>query len=236
MAMNDLSGLRALTFDVFGTLVDWREGVARDVEAVLPGVDGRAFADHWRAGYHPAMEVVRSGARPWVPLDVLHREILLTVLDQHQIGDVPMDLVDELNLAWHRLDPWPDVLEGMARLHGRFILAGLSNANIALLTDMTRRSGMAFDCILGGEVARDFKPSHHVYENAARVLGLEPGQCLMVACHPADLDAAAACGLRTAYVHRPLENGPGREGPRPAAGRFDVAVESLTGLAQALGC
>ncbi len=232
--MTDLSGIRALTFDVFGTLVDWREGVAREVEAILPEVDGRAFADHWRAGYQPAMEAVRSGARPWVPLDVLHREMLLTVLTQHGIGDVPTALVDELNLAWHRLDPWPDVVEGMARLRTRFILAGLSNANIALMVDMTRRSGMAFDCILGGEVARAFKPSARVYENAVQVLGLRPEQCLMVACHPADLDAAAACGLKTAYVHRPLENGAGREGPRPAAGRFDVDAESLVHLAEAL--
>jgi 2-haloacid dehalogenase len=234
--MSDLSGIRALTFDVFGTVVDWRGGVAREVEAVLPEVDGEAFADQWRAGYQPAMEAVRTGVRPWVPLDVLHREILLTVLAQHEVGDVPTALVDELNLAWHRLDPWPDVVEGLNRLRAKFILAGLSNANIALMADMTRRSGMVFDCILGGETARAYKPTPHVYENAARVLNLRPEQCLMVAAHPSDLDAAAACGLHTAHIHRPLEYGIGRDKPRPAEGRFDLDVDSLTTLADRLGC
>ncbi|MDB5439897.1 MAG: dhlB [Caulobacteraceae bacterium] len=234
--MSDLTGIRALTFDVFGTVVDWREGVARDVEAILPGVDGRAFADHWRAGYQPAMEAVRTGARPWVPLDVLHREILLTVLAQHEVGDVPTALVDELNLSWHRLDPWPDVLDGLTRLRTKFILGVLSNANIALMIDMTKRSGMVFDCILGGETARAYKAAPHVYENAAHVLNLRPDQCLMVAAHPSDLDAAAACGLRTAYIHRPLEYGAGREKPRPDDGRFDLNLDSLTALAGRLGC
>jgi 2-haloacid dehalogenase len=235
-SMTDLSGVRALTFDVFGTLVDWREGVAREVEAILPQTDGRAFADHWRAGYQPAMEAVRTGARPWVPLDVLHREMLLTVLTQYDIGDVPTALVDELNLAWHRLDPWPDVVEGLARLRTRFILAGLSNANIALMVDMTRRSGMVFDCILGGETARTYKPMPHVYENAAHVLNLRPEQCMMVAAHPSDLDGAAASGLRTAYLYRPTEYGADRPKSRPEAGRFDVEVDSLNALAQRLGC
>jgi 2-haloacid dehalogenase len=234
--MNDLSGVRALTFDVFGTLVDWREGVAREVEAILPEVDGRAFADHWRAGYQPAMEAVRNGARPWVPLDVLHRELLLTVLTQYGIGDVPTALVDELTLAWHKLDPWPDVVEGLARLRTRFIVASLSNANIALVVDITRRSGMVFDCILGGETARAYKPMPHMYENAARVLNLRPDRCMMVAAHAPDLDAAAACGLRTAYIHRPTEYGADRENPRPEAGRFDVDVDGLGALADALGC
>jgi 2-haloacid dehalogenase len=182
------------------------------------------------------MEAVRSGARPWVPLDVLHREILLTVLAQYDIGDVPTALVDELTLAWHRLDPWPDAVEGVARLRTRYIAAALSNANIALMVDLTRRSGLMFDCILGGEVAGAYKPMPHVYENAARTLNLRPEQCLMVAAHPSDLDAAAACGLRTAYVHRLLEYGEGRAIRRPPAGRFDVEVDSLTALADRLGC
>lgn len=236
MIMSDLSGIRALTFDVFGTVVDWREGIAREVEAVLPETDGRAFADRWRAGYQPAMEAVRNGSRPWVPLDVLHREILLQILTEQGIGDVPVALVDELNLAWHRLDPWPEVLDGLARLRTKYVLGVLSNANIALMTDMTRRSGMVFDCILGGEVARAYKPLPQAYENAAQVLNLRPDQCLMVAAHVFDLDAAARSGMKTAYVHRPQEHGAGAEAPRPEAGRFDLMVNGFTELAAALGC
>ena len=235
VAMTDLSGIRALCFDVFGTVVDWREGVARDVAAALPEIDTHAFADAWRAGYQPAMEKVRSGERPWVALDVLHREILLEVLADFGVGDVPVALADELNHAWHRLDPWPDVLEGFERLRPKFILAMLSNANIALMTDMSRHGGFHFDCMLGGEAVRAFKPSPAVYQGAARILGLEPRECLMVAAHPSDLTAAADCGLRTAYVHRPFEYGRHLDRKRPEAG-FDVMAESLIDLADQLGC
>jgi 2-haloacid dehalogenase len=231
-----LTGIRALTFDVFGTVVDWREGVAREVEAILPGLDGRNFADRWRAGYQPAMQAVREGGRAWLPLDELHREILVDVLGQVGLADVPVSVVDELNLAWHRLDPWPDVRESMARLRTNFVLASLSNGNISLMVDLTRRADLRFDCILGAEVARAYKPMPAVYLGAAKVLNLAPEQLLMVAAHPSDLDAAKACGLKTAYVHRAFEYG--RDGDRdwPEAGRFDLAVESFAALADQMGC
>ena len=230
--------IKALTFDVFGTVVDWRSGVAREAEAALApkglALDWGAFADRWRALYQPAMEQVRTGARPFTILDALHRENLVVLLAELGIAGLSEPEIDALNLAWHRLDPWPDVLDGMARLRRRFILASLSNGNIALMVDMARRAGLPWDVILGAEVARAYKPQPEAYDSAARMLALAPAECLMVAAHPSDLAAAAARGLRTAYVHRPLENGPGREARRPAAGTFDYPVDSFGELAEAL--
>ena len=230
--------IKALTFDVFGTVVDWRSGVAREAEAALApkghALDWGAFADRWRALYQPAMEQVRTGARPFTILDALHRENLVVLLAELGIAGLSEPEIDALNLAWHRLDPWPDVLDGMARLRRRFILASLSNGNIALMVDMARRAGLPWDVILGAEVARAYKPQPEAYDSAARMLALAPAECLMVAAHPSDLAAAAARGLRTAYVHRPLENGPGREARRPAAGTFDYQVDSFGELAEAL--
>jgi 2-haloacid dehalogenase len=234
-----MSEIKALTFDVFGTVVDWRSGVAREAEAVLAprghALDWDAFADGWRARYVPAMAKVARGERPFAVLDVLHRENLVDLLAEKDIGGLPQAEIDRLNLAWHRLDPWPDVLEGMARLKRRFILASLSNGNVALMVDMARRAGLPWDVILGAEVARAYKPSPKAYDAAARMLALQPAECLMVAAHPTDLAAAATRGLRTAYVHRPLERGRGREAKRPAPGTFDYAVDSFTELAEALG-
>ena len=231
--------IKALTFDVFGTVVDWRASVAREAEAQLApkGVelDWGAFADGWRAKYVPAMAKVSSGARPFVTLDVLHRENLVELLAERGVAGLTDAEVDDLNLAWHRLDPWPDVLEGMARLKRRFILASLSNGNVRLMVDMARRAGLPWDAILGVEVARAYKPSPEAYDAAARLLALQPAECLMVAAHPTDLAAAATRGLRTAYVHRPLERGPGHEAKRPAAGTFDYAVDSFLELADVLG-
>lgn len=234
-----MAELRALTFDVFGTVVDWRSGVAREAEAVLAprgcAIDFGALADRWRALYQPAMERVRSGARPFAILDELHRENLVALLAELGIEPLSAAETDHLAAAWHRLDPWPDVLDGMARLRRRFILASLSNGNVALIVDMARRAGLPWDVILGAEVARAYKPQPEAYDSAARMLGLKPAECLMVAAHPADLDAAAARGFRTAYVHRPREYGPEREPKRPGAGRFDFQAESFTELAERLG-
>jgi len=231
--------IQALAFDVFGTVVDWRRSVAREAEALLApkgvALDWGAFADGWRAKYVPAMARVSSGARPFVALDVLHRENLVDLLAEHRIGGLTEAEIDALNLAWHRLDPWPDVLAGMARLKRRFILASLSNGNVRLMVDVARRAGLLWDAILGAEVARAYKPTPEAYDAAARLLMLDPSECLMVAAHPSDLAAAAARGLRTAYVHRPLERGPHREATRPAPGTFDYAVDSFPELADALG-
>src|SRR5580698_5244145 len=226
-----MSEIRALTFDVFGTVVDWRGGVAHEAEALLGplghALDWGAFADGWRARYMPAMAKVARGERPFEILDTLHRENLVELLAETGITGLGEAEIDELNLAWHRLDPWRDVLDGMARLKRRFILASLSNGNISLMVDMARRAGLPWDVILGAEVARAYKPAPEAYDAAARMLALDPSECLMVAAHPTDLAAAATRGFRTAYVHRPLEYGSGREVARPDAGTFDFAVESF---------
>jgi 2-haloacid dehalogenase len=233
-----MAQIRALTFDVFGTVVDWRAGVAREAEAMLApkghALDWGDFADRWRARYVPAMARVTSGERPFAVLDVLHRENLVSLLAELGVGDLSEAEVDDLNLAWRRLDPWPDVRAGMARLRRRFIVASLSNGNVRLMVDMARRAGLAWDAILGAEVARAYKPAPEAYDAAARLLALAPAECLMVAAHPTDLAAAAARGFRTAYVHRPRERGPGREAKRPTPGTFDYAVDSLVELAEAL--
>jgi 2-haloacid dehalogenase len=233
-----MSQIKALTFDVFGTVVDWRSGVAREAEAALApkghALDWGAFADRWRALYQPAMEEVRTGARPFTILDTLHRENLVALLAELGIEGLSEAEINDLNLAWHRLDPWPDVVAGMARLKRRFVLASLSNGNVALMVDMARRAGLPWDVILGAEVARAYKPQPEAYDSAARMLALAPAECLMVAAHPADLAAAAARGLGPAYVHRPLEYGPSRQVARPAAGTFDYQVDSFEELAEVL--
>lgn len=236
----DFSAVRALTFDVFGTVVDWRTSIAREVDAFARshglGLDGYAFADAWRSLYQPSMEEVRSGARPWTKLDDLHRESLLTLLDRFGVTGISEDEIDRLNCAWHRLDPWPDVVEGLTRLKSKFIIAPLSNGNVALMVNMAKRAGLPWDAILGAEVARAYKPQPRAYEAAAELLGLAPAQCMMVAAHNADLHAAARSGLRTAFVARPAEHGPGQTRDLAAEPGIDLAAVSFTDLADKLGC
>jgi 2-haloacid dehalogenase len=232
--------IAALTFDVFGTLVDWRSGVARAAEEALAPkghqLDWGAFADRWRALYAPSMAKVSRGEEPFVQLDVLHRRNLLEVLAEDGVHNLSEGEVDDLAHAWRRLDPWPDVLSGMARLKTKYVLANLSNGSVALSVAMARRSGLPWDVILGAEVAHAYKPSPAAYDTAAHMLQLAPHRCLMVAAHPADLAAAAARGFCTAYVHRPLERGPGKEAARPAPGAFGHHVDDLNALADILGC
>lgn len=233
-----MTEIQALTFDVFGTVVDWRGSVAREAERLLGpkghALDWGGFADGWRARYVPAMAKVSRGERPFVILDALHRENLVELLAEHGIGGLTEAEIDALNLAWHRLDPWPDVLEGLARLKRRYILATLSNGNVRLMVDMARRAGLPWDVILGAEVARAYKPQPEAYDSAARMLALQPAECLMVAAHPSDLAAAAERGFATAYVARPLEYGPDRRARQPAPGTFDYQVDSFIALAEAL--
>lgn len=235
--------VRALLFDVFGTVVDWRSGVAREVEALAASrgltVDGGDFADRWRARYQPAMEEVRAGRRPFVPLDVLHRENLDAVVADLGLFGLGANDLDELNLAWHRLDPWPDSVEGLTRLKPRYVLATQSNGNIALMVEMAKRGGLPWDVILGAEVTGHYKPSPESYSEACRLLGLAPVECVMVAAHNGDLAAAReACGMRTAFVSRPLEYGAHR--PRPEASEpaspYDYVASDLVDLARQLGC
>jgi 2-haloacid dehalogenase len=210
-----LGGVKALVFDVFGTVVDWRSGVARDAAPFLARhggdpADAERFADAWRARYNPAMEAVRSGVRPFTRLDVLHREELDRILPAFGLdaARIPEDALADLNRAWHRLDPWPEVIEGLARLKRGFIIAPLSNGNIALLLNMAKRAGLPWDAILGAEVAQAYKPAPESYLRTAEVLGLRPEEVCLVAAHNSDLAAARRCGLATAYVIRPLESGP----------------------------
>jgi len=233
-----LSAVRALTFDVFGTTVDWRGGVAREVRlAVEPrGVtlDWGAFADAWRARYHPAMAAVREGRRGFVKLDILHRETLDDALAEYRIEGLDDDDKDDLAYAWRRLEPWPDVLEGMKRLRARYALGALSNANVALMIEMAKFGGLQWDVLLGGDVAMAYKTDPAVYDGAAERLSLSPEECMMVAAHLSDLRAAASRGFRTAYIHRPLEYGPPAKA-MPDVADFDVVAESFVELAEKLG-
>lgn len=235
--------IRALAFDVFGTVVDWRSSIARESAAFLaqigrPDLDPARFADQWRARYQPAMAAVRDGKRGFVVLDVLHREMLVDLLARHDVAvaDVAPVLIDDWAHAWHRLDPWPDAVEGIARLRRRWPVVTLSNGNIALMIDMARRAGLEWDAILGAEVTRTYKPEPHAYLATATLLGIAPADLCLVAAHHSDLAAARACGLATAYVDRPLERGGAPAPDADAAQDWDHAADSLTALADRLGC
>jgi 2-haloacid dehalogenase len=233
-----LHGIRALVFDVFGTLVDWRGSIAREAPELLAprgvAIDWLAFADAWRAQYQPAMEEVRSGKIPFSKLDALHRRNLEVVLKELAIGGLDEATRVQLNLAWHRLDAWPDVAPGLNRLRERFRIAPCSNGNVSLMVDLARRNGLLWDAILGAEFARDYKPKAAVYQSAAAAFDCEPLEVLMVAAHSDDLAAAARAGLRTAHVARPDEKGPGRGETAPRV-PVDVAVRDLLDLADRLG-
>jgi 2-haloacid dehalogenase len=229
--------IKALLFDVFGTLVDWRTAVAREVAATAArhgaSVDALAFADAWRAQYQPSMEAIRAGREPFRPLDLLHRRNLDAILPRFGLDDLDATARAELNLAWHRLDAWPDVASGLARLRRHFKLAPCSNGNVSLMVDLARRNGFAFDAILGAEFARDYKPKAAVYLASAAALDCAPAEAMMVAAHTSDLVSAAALGLRTAFVARPDEFGNGGGEVRPGAS-VDVAVASIEELADRL--
>ena len=231
-------GLRALFFDVFGTLVDWRTSIAREAGRILKpagyNLDWEAFADAWRGEYQPGMEEVRSGRLPFARLDVLHRRNLERFLPRFGVTNLSEDILRELTLAWHRLDAWPEVPAALARLKRKFLIAPVSNGNISLMVDLARRNEFPWDAILGAEVAGDYKPKPRVYLAASEAFNLPPAQCMMVAAHSGDLAAAAACGLRTGHVARPNEHGPGT-GERAPSVKVDAAGADLNDLAQKLG-
>jgi 2-haloacid dehalogenase len=230
--------VKALLFDVFGTVVDWRSGVIRDVTAVagragVP-VDAARFADRWRAGYRPAMDLVRSGALPWTKLDDLHRRVLDELAGQSGLAGLPPAELDWLNRSWHRLDPWPDSVPGLTRLRPRYVLATMSNGNVALLANMARRAGLPWDVILSAELFRRYKPDPQTYLGAAELLSLDPAELMLVAAHNDDLRAAAGLGLATAFVPRPTEYGPGQQKDLTPAGDYTVVATDLTDLATQL--
>ena len=233
-----MTAIRAMFFDVFGTLVDWRTGVAREAGRVLRplgvSLDWTDFADAWRGEYQPGMEEVRSGRIPFSKLDILHRRNLERFLPRFNVRNLSDDVLRELTLAWHRLDAWPDVPPALGRLSKRFFLAPVSNGNISLMVDLARRNQFPWDAILGAEIAGDYKPKPHVYLAACEAFDLKPDQCMMVAAHSSDLAAAAACGLRTGHVARPDEHGPGTGETKPTV-PVDVAAADLNDLAAKVG-
>ena len=241
--MSALPGVKALVFDVFGTVVDWRSGIARDARTFLArhgraDVDPHGFADAWRRRYQPAMEEVRTGRRPFTRLDVLHRENLDGVLRDHGIDPAGIDAaeLDWLNRAWHRLDPWPDTIPGLLRLKARHFIAPLSNGNILLLANMAKRAGIPWDAILGAEVAQAYKPQPEAYLRTAEVLGMAPGEVALVAAHNGDLAAARKAGLKTAFVLRPTEHGPAQTTDTRAEAEWEAVASSFEDLADRLSC
>lgn len=231
--------LRALAFDVFGTVVDWRSSVIGELEMFGErhglAEDWAAFADAWRAGYPAAMDRVRTGELPWLNIDELHRLILDGLLDRAGIDTVPDAEVADLNRAWHRLDPWPDAVEGLTSLKRSFTITTLSNGNVSLLTNMAKRAGLPWDCVISAELFRHYKPDPEAYLGCAELLDVAPGELVLVAAHPSDLRAARDAGLKTAYVARPLERGPGRRLPSVEDGEFDYTADDFIDLARVLG-
>jgi 2-haloacid dehalogenase len=227
---------QVLAFDVFGTVVDWHGSIVREMRALAPQVDGDAFALAWRAGYQPAMQRVRSGELGWTRIDDLHRLILEELLPQFGLAFLDESQRQHLNRIWHRLDPWPEVVEGLTRLKKRFIITPLSNGNLSLLTHMAKRAGLPWDCILSAEVFRAYKPDPATYLGVAQVFDVAPSQVMLCAAHHDDLQAAAACGLRTAYIERPLEFGAAHvKDVSPQAGN-ELHARDILDLAAQLGC
>jgi 2-haloacid dehalogenase len=235
------SAVKALVFDVFGTVVDWRTSVAAEVTALARqkgrAIDGAAFADAWRAEYAPSMNRVRAGELPWTVLDRLHRLSLDRLLSKFGLAELSEAEIDHLNRAWHRLRPWPDAVAGLTRLKRKFVIAPLSNGNIALMTSLAKFGGLPWDCILGAELVRHYKPDPEVYRSAADLLDLQPGRVMMVAAHLGDLRAAKPLGLRTAFVVRPDEFGAGtaRRPDLTPDHSVDVTARDFGHLATLLG-
>ena len=234
-----MDGVKALVFDVFGTVVDWRSSVTRHAAAfgAAHGIsaDWAAFADGWRGKYQPYMGKVRSGELPWTKLDVLHRMGLVELLGEFGIDSISESAIDELNLAWHRLDPWPDAPAGLSRLKAKYIIGTMSNGNVALMTNMAKYAALPWDVILGAELAQAYKPDPKTYLTGAELLGLAPRQVMMVAAHQSDLRAAAAQGLKTAFVPRSLEFGPDRRPDPTPDPSFDVVAADFRDLAAQMG-
>jgi 2-haloacid dehalogenase len=236
----DPRAVKAMVFDTFGTVVDWRGSIIAEGESYWKpqkgmDIDWPAFADAWRGKYGPSMNRVRSGELPWTKLDDLHRMALDQNLAEFNVTHLSEADKQQLNFVWHRLSAWPDAPAGLTRLKSRYVIAPLSNGNLSLLTEMAKFAGLPWDCILGADLFQHYKPDPETYLGAAAILGLQPWQVMMTAAHTNDLEAARKLGLRTAYVHRPHESGPGRERPHPAPGDFDVVAEDFRDMATKLG-
>lgn len=226
-------------FDVFGTVVDWRGSIIREVRGLARAkkldLDPAAFADAWRAGYQPAMAKVRSGELGWTKIDALHRMILDGLLAEFRVRGLEEAEIDHLNRVWHRLTPWPDARRGLKALKKARIIATLSNGNVSLLANMAKFGGLPWDCIFSGENFHHYKPDRETYLGACGLLSLEPAEVMMVAAHKSDLLAAKACGLATGFVRRPLEHGPGVKKDLKAEKAFDINAGDFLDLARRLG-
>jgi 2-haloacid dehalogenase len=233
------AAIKALVFDVFGTVVDWRTSITHEIDVLAKrkglSIDGARFADAWRAGYGPSMNRVRKGELPWTKLDRLHRITLDKILVDFGITMLSGTEIDHLNRAWHRLRPWPDAVSGLTRLKKKFTIAPLSNGNISLMTDMAKHAGLPWDCILGAELVQHYKPDREVYQSAADFLDLKPEEVMMVAAHQGDLRAAQTVGLRTAFVTRPLEFGPDGKADEKTDFPVDMSARDFNDLAGQLG-
>jgi len=234
-----ISSTQALIFDVFGTVVDWRGSIVAEGEvwgkSIGLTIDWVRFSDRWRSGYAPAMNQVRRGELPWTKLDALHRMLLEDLLREFEVTGLSEETKDHWNRVWHRLKPWPDSVAGLSRLKRKFTIAPLSNGNVSLLAAMAKNAGLPWDLILSAELARHYKPDPEVYRTAAELLSLDPEEITMVAAHPSDLDEARSCGLRTAFLYRPDEFGPGGQADKAAPGEFDVVADDVLDLASQLG-
>ncbi len=228
--------IRVLAFDIFGTVVDWHGSIVREMQALHPQIDADAFALAWRAGYQPAMQRVRSGQQGWTRIDELHRQILDDILPRFGLDHLDEEARRHLNRVWHRLDAWPDSVAGLHRLKARFVITSLSNGNIGLLTNMAKRAGLPWDCVLSAEVFRAYKPDPHTYLGVAETFDLAPSQVMLVAAHQDDLAAARACGLATAYIERPLEFGAAHIKDVSPDAANTLHARDLQHLADQLGC
>ena len=233
------ASVKALVFDTFGTVVDWRGSIIEEGKAWGNSkgisVDWARFADRWRAGYAPSMEKVRKGEMPWTSLDQLHRALLEELLREFHIEGLSEEEKDHWNRVWHRLKPWPDSVAGLTRLKKKYTISPLSNGNVALLADMAKNAGLPWDLILSAELARHYKPDREAYLTAVNLLELKPEQVMMCAAHASDLMAARSFGLRTGFIHRPKEYGPTRKADDAKPGDFDVVSSSILDLASQLG-
>ena len=233
------AAIKILAFDVFGTVVDWRSSVIAEGEELGKAkgfnVDWAAFADAWRGVYRPNLDRVLNGELPWTKLDELHRMSLVEMVKRFKIENLSEEEINYFNKVWHRLKPWPDSVPGLQRLKSRFVISTLSNGNISLLTNMAKQAGLPWDCVLSAENVRRYKPDPAVYHLVPELFDLRPEQVMMVAAHDHDLQAAQKQGLRTAFVHRPLEHGPGKTSAVPPDGRYDIVATDFLDLASKLG-
>jgi 2-haloacid dehalogenase len=233
-----ISSIKVVAFDVFGTVVDWRSSVIAEGEQLGKikrlSIDWAVFADAWRATYRPSLDRVQSGELPWTKLDVLHRTALESILKQFEVVNLSEAEKDHLNRVWHRLKPWPDSVAGLQRLKVRFVITTLSNGNISLLTNLAKHAGLPWDCILSAENVRRYKPDPETYRLVPALFDFKPEEVILVAAHEYDLQSAQRHGLRTAYLHRPLERGPAQAATIPPAGKYDFIATNLLDLADQL--